>query len=145
MSRNVRWSIVSPSLAVQGSTRTVLFLTFLAATALGATFGTSPSWAQVNTSSLRGTVVDTSGAPVTGAEVTLIHGPSSNVKVTTTNNSGAYAFTGLRVGSPGRDGPRRIGYWRRGGVARNNTVRAREDGSVVTRSQDSARSGGYPT
>jgi hypothetical protein len=56
--------------------------------------------AQLNTSGLRGTVTTTDGAPVAGALVTLVHVPSSNQKIANTNASGAFAFTGLRVGGP---------------------------------------------
>lgn len=59
-------------------------------------------WAQVNTSSIRGTVRDAAGGAVADAEVTLIHEPSQNQKSTRTNASGAFAFNGLRVGGPYR-------------------------------------------
>lgn len=99
-----RGSMLSPTEAPRGSAPAARFMTLLVVAALGATIGaavqTPTAWAQVNTSSLRGTVIDTNGSPVANAEVTLIHEPSSNVKVTTTNASGAYAFTGLRVGGP---------------------------------------------
>lgn len=57
-------------------------------------------WAQVNTSSLRGTARDADGAPIANADVTLVHEPSGNVLTAKTNASGAYAFNGLRVGGP---------------------------------------------
>ena len=59
--------------------------------------------AQVTTATVRGTVKSADdGTPMTSVEVTLVHEPSGNVKTTTTNDDGAYVFTGLRVGGPYR-------------------------------------------
>ncbi|MBD3771722.1 MAG: TonB-dependent receptor [Rhodobacterales bacterium] len=56
--------------------------------------------AQVTTSSIRGTVADENGSPVSGATVTILHEPTGSVSVTTTNASGQFASQNLRVGGP---------------------------------------------
>src|SRR5579863_5039583 len=53
-------------------------------------------WAQ-NTGTLRGQVVDPSGAAIPNASVTLT-GPNNTVKVAQTDNSGNYSVTGLASG-----------------------------------------------
>ena len=56
--------------------------------------------AQVTTSSIRGQVATESGAPVSGAAVTITHAPSGTTSMATTNASGAFSARGLRVGGP---------------------------------------------
>ena len=56
--------------------------------------------AQQTSSELRGSVVDVNGQPVAGAQVTIIHVPTSSTNVATTGGSGAFLQTGLRVGGP---------------------------------------------
>ncbi len=56
--------------------------------------------AQSTTASLRGTVVDASGAPVSGASVTILHVPTGQVSVTTTSDNGSFFESGLRPGGP---------------------------------------------
>ncbi|MEZ6000375.1 carboxypeptidase regulatory-like domain-containing protein [Hyphomonas sp.] len=56
--------------------------------------------AQVTTSSIRGSVVDETGAPVSGATVTVLHVPSGTVSTTSTNAGGTFSARGLRVGGP---------------------------------------------
>ncbi|WP_339333304.1 TonB-dependent receptor [uncultured Maricaulis sp.] len=56
--------------------------------------------AQQTSSQLRGVVVDASGSPVSGAAITIIHAPSGTASVATTNESGSFVQTGLRVGGP---------------------------------------------
>ena len=57
--------------------------------------------AQVNTGGIRGTVkAADDGTKLELVEVTLTHKPSGAVKTTFTNESGAFAFNGLRVGGP---------------------------------------------
>ncbi|MCP2679239.1 TonB-dependent receptor [Maricaulaceae bacterium NA33B04] len=56
--------------------------------------------AQSTTASLRGTVVDASGAPVSGASVTILHVPTGSVSVTTTSENGSFFESGLRPGGP---------------------------------------------
>lgn len=56
--------------------------------------------AQSTSASLRGSVVDAQGNPVTGASVTIIHTPSGTASRTATNETGAFSSSGLRVGGP---------------------------------------------
>lgn len=53
------------------------------------------------TAAVRGTVTSSDdGLPIAGAEVVLIHVPSGNEKTALSNDSGQFAFTGLRIGGP---------------------------------------------
>lgn len=62
---------------------------------------TSSAAAQVITSAIRGTVASADdGLPIVDAEVVLVHVPSGNEKSALTNESGGFAFTGLRIGGP---------------------------------------------
>jgi hypothetical protein len=56
--------------------------------------------AQVITSGLRGTVIDEGGEPITSAHVKLAFAPTGSVDETTTNDSGAFVFSGKQVGGP---------------------------------------------
>ena len=58
--------------------------------------------AQVTSSSLRGTVVDETGTPVSGASVTVMHLPSGTAETATTTGTGSFYASGLRVGGPYR-------------------------------------------
>jgi outer membrane receptor for ferrienterochelin and colicin len=58
--------------------------------------------AQVTSSQLRGTVVDESGAPVSGAVVTIMHLASGTAATATTTATGSFFASGLRVGGPYR-------------------------------------------
>ncbi len=58
--------------------------------------------AQETTSSLSGFVVGADGQPIAGAGVEIVHLPTGTTKSTTTNESGAFSATGLRVGGPYR-------------------------------------------
>ncbi|MDB5708715.1 MAG: TonB-dependent receptor [Sphingomonas bacterium] len=55
--------------------------------------------AQETTSSIRGTVTS-EGAPVAGAEVTVVNVPSGSRSTATTDQTGSFNVTGLRVGGP---------------------------------------------
>ncbi|WP_417457816.1 TonB-dependent receptor [Kordiimonas sp.] len=68
--------------------------------ALAAMAVSVPVIAQEITSSIRGTVVDASGNPLSGIEVTVVHVPSGSRGTYTTNNSGAFLARGLRPGGP---------------------------------------------
>ncbi len=57
-------------------------------------------YAQSTTASLRGTVVDASGTPVSDASVTILHVPTGSVSVTTTSANGSFFESGLRPGGP---------------------------------------------
>lgn len=73
------------------------------ATGLGlvATLGFAPeARAQETATQVVGSVVDAAGAPVAGAQVTLLHVPTGTVATATTSASGQFVATGLRVGGP---------------------------------------------
>ncbi|HEX8217375.1 MAG TPA: carboxypeptidase regulatory-like domain-containing protein [Allosphingosinicella sp.] len=57
------------------------------------------AYAQETTSQIRGEVT-ASGAPVAGAEVTVTHVPSGTTSTSTTDDSGGFSASGLRVGGP---------------------------------------------
>jgi hypothetical protein len=66
-------------------------------------FWSSSARAQVITAAIRGTVTSADdGVAIAGAEVVLTHIPSGNEKAVSTNESGSFAFTGLRIGGPYR-------------------------------------------
>jgi hypothetical protein len=54
----------------------------------------------VNTGGIRGVVTADDGQPMAMAEVRLTHEPTGVTQKAYTNDSGAYSFTGLRVGGP---------------------------------------------
>jgi len=58
--------------------------------------------AQETASQLSGFVVDAEGKPIAGAKVTIVHVPSGTTANVTTNASGQFSATGLRVGGPYR-------------------------------------------
>lgn len=73
------------------------------ATGLGlvSALGVAPlASAQETATQVAGSVVDASGAPVAGAQVTLLHVPTGTVSTATTTASGQFVATGLRVGGP---------------------------------------------
>ena len=67
-----------------------------------AVFAVPVAVAQETTSSLSGFVVGADGLPVPGATVSIVHIPTGTAESTTTNASGAFTATGLRVGGPYR-------------------------------------------
>jgi hypothetical protein len=56
--------------------------------------------AQETASQLGGIVLDAAGAPVVGAQVSIVHVPSGTTSSATTSASGQFVVTGLRVGGP---------------------------------------------
>lgn len=56
--------------------------------------------AQVTTSSIHGTIVDTDKKPVVGATVVATHTPTGTVYATATGRNGMYNIGGMRVGGP---------------------------------------------
>ena len=56
--------------------------------------------AQETSASMNGTIVDSDGNPLSGAEVSVTHEPTGQVKTVTTGDAGRYSFRGLRVGGP---------------------------------------------
>jgi hypothetical protein len=68
--------------------------------AITALLASSPVLAQDTSSSISGRVLDSSGQPVAGASVQIVHAPSGTTKTTLTDANGRYAAQGLRVGGP---------------------------------------------
>ncbi len=68
--------------------------------ALAAMAASVPVIAQEITSSIRGTVLDASGNPLSGVEVTVTHVPTGSRSTYVSNNSGAFFARGLRPGGP---------------------------------------------
>ena len=60
------------------------------------------AYAQETASQLSGYVVDADGKPIAGATVTIVRMPSGTTANVTTNSSGQFSATGLRVGGPYR-------------------------------------------
>jgi hypothetical protein len=60
----------------------------------------APAFAQNTTSALDGRVSGASGAPVAGAQVTIVHAESGSSATVTTDADGRYAARGLRPGGP---------------------------------------------
>jgi hypothetical protein len=56
--------------------------------------------AQQTSAQLRGEIVDASGAPVSGATVTILHVDSGTASRAVTNETGSFFQSGLRVGGP---------------------------------------------
>jgi len=65
-----------------------------------AALAAAPVFAQSTSAGVGGLVTDSSGQPVTGAEVVITHVESGTVSRATTDASGRYAARGLRVGGP---------------------------------------------
>lgn len=76
----------------------LLKLLFASALALG--LAALPARAQVVASGMTGTVIDSSGKPVAGAAVTVVHVPTNTTFTGTTGNNGRFAFGGMPVGGP---------------------------------------------
>ena len=75
---------------------------FLAASAASVSLAcglAAPAYAQETASAVRGTVM-ANGAPVAGANVTVVHEPSGTTASTTTDADGNFAANGLRIGGP---------------------------------------------
>ncbi|MBT8473454.1 MAG: TonB-dependent receptor, partial [Marinicaulis sp.] len=70
----------------------------IALTTAFATVITAPAMAQSTTGAIRGTVVDSSGNPVAGANVTITDRTTGATTTATTGASGAYSARGLSVG-----------------------------------------------
>lgn len=74
---------------------------YLSGTALAALLlATTPALAQQTTGALKGNVSSDSGAPIAGAQVTVLHAASGTRFVTVTDAEGNFDARGLRVGGP---------------------------------------------
>jgi outer membrane receptor for ferrienterochelin and colicin len=94
--------------ARRNSTRLAMAVSsILAAPAIATGFGLAAGLAfapevraQETTAQVGGVVVDAGGSAVAGATVRVLHVPSGTASTTTTNASGQFVVTGLRVGGP---------------------------------------------
>ncbi|TNE65998.1 MAG: TonB-dependent receptor [Alphaproteobacteria bacterium] len=68
--------------------------------ALAAFAASVPAIAQEITASIRGSVVDAAGNPLSGVSVVVTHVPSGSRSTFTSNSSGAFLARGLRPGGP---------------------------------------------
>ncbi|WP_147653732.1 TonB-dependent receptor [Vulcaniibacterium gelatinicum] len=68
--------------------------------ALIAVLAAAPAFAQNTSAGIGGRVLDASGRPVAGAEVTIVHTESGTVSKVVTDAEGRYNARGLRVGGP---------------------------------------------
>ena len=60
----------------------------------------APVEAQVTSSSINGQIVDTTGAPVSGATVTVLNTRTGQTKTAMTSANGVFFASGLQVGGP---------------------------------------------
>src|SRR6202023_865422 len=70
-----------------------------AAVVLTLLLNATPLRAQVDTGTILGTVTDTSGAAVRGANVTMINEGTNATLAPTTGSNGEYKFTPVKIGS----------------------------------------------
>ena len=70
------------------------------ALALSVALAAAPSFAQNTTSAIGGRISASSGAPASGAQVTITHVESGSVSNVVTDAEGRYVSRGLRVGGP---------------------------------------------
>src|SRR5437667_5524595 len=80
----------------------VATLAFAGTTALGAQ--------GVTTAAIAGVVTDSSGAPLEGARVVEVHGPSGTAYAAVTRADGRFTISGMRVGGPYRVSVALVGY-----------------------------------
>lgn len=69
-------------------------------TAFSAVVAPTPVLAQQTDASIRGTIIGADGSPLTGASVSIVHGPSGTASSATTSSNGTFFESGLRVGGP---------------------------------------------
>jgi hypothetical protein len=68
--------------------------------ALAVLLAAAPVYAQNTSANLAGRITTSDGAPLAGAEVTIVHTPSGTTSRATTDAEGRYNARGLRVGGP---------------------------------------------
>ena len=79
--------------------------------ALAVLLATAPAvYAQNTAANLAGRITSTDGAPLAGAQVTIVHTPSGTTSRATTDADGRYTARGLRVGGPYTVTVQRDGY-----------------------------------
>jgi outer membrane receptor for ferrienterochelin and colicin len=78
--------------------------------ALAVLLATAPVYAQNTSANLAGRVTTSDGAPLAGAQVTIVHTPSGTTSRATTDAEGRYNARGLRVGGPYTVTIQRDGY-----------------------------------
>jgi hypothetical protein len=76
------------------------FLKLLLVAIVGLTIAAFTSNAQIVSSGMTGTVLDATGAPVSGARVTAVHTPTNTKFTGTTGANGRFSFRGMPVGGP---------------------------------------------
>ena len=64
----------------------------------------------VTTAAITGSVTDSSGAPLEGARVTAVHGPSGTTYTAVTRADGRFTIPGMRVGGPYRVRAAMVGH-----------------------------------
>ena len=78
--------------------------------ALAVLLATAPVYAQNTSANLSGRVTTADGAPLSGADITIVHTPSGTTSRATTDAEGRYNARGLRVGGPYTVTIQRDGY-----------------------------------
>jgi hypothetical protein len=78
--------------------------------ALAILLATAPVYAQNTAANLAGRITSADGAPLAGAQVTIVHTPSGTTSRATTDADGRYTARGLRVGGPYTVTVQRDGY-----------------------------------
>src|SRR5207237_7431053 len=66
----------------------------------------------VTTAAIAGVVTDSAGAPLEGARVVAVHGPSGTTYAAVTRVDGRFTIPGMRVGGPYRVSVALVGYRR---------------------------------
>src|SRR5437016_1859997 len=64
----------------------------------------------VTTAAIAGVVTDSAGAPLEGARVVAVHGPSGTTYAAVTRVDGRFTIPGMRVGGPYRVSVALVGY-----------------------------------
>src|SRR2546429_9492795 len=81
----------------------------------------------VTTAAIAGVVTDSAGAPLEGARVVAVHGPSGTTYAAVTRVDGRFTIPGMRVGGPYRVSVALVGYRQEGQRRVQRTVRGGAD------------------
>jgi outer membrane receptor for ferrienterochelin and colicin len=80
---------------------TLGFRAVMSTSALALTLATTGvAQAQLTSSAISGSVIDSSGNAVPNANVTIVYGPTGSARTATTSDNGVFFASGLRVGGP---------------------------------------------